>query len=157
LLVQSGFGYQEKNGGFNEGGINGLNWLSLPASPGTNFEFSFSRSATYALDSTPIFTTNQLSFLFQGMTPGFAVVNSAPSDGSIITYTNIVPLQVGSLPLGQIGIGSVPGGKVALTWDAQATLQVTSLATGPWTNLPTAASPYVIPTAAAHQYFRLMK
>ncbi|PYI84218.1 MAG: hypothetical protein DME26_13630, partial [Verrucomicrobia bacterium] len=51
LLTESGFGYQEKNGGFNEGGINGLNWECLPSAPGTNFEFSFSRAATFASDS----------------------------------------------------------------------------------------------------------
>src|SRR6266481_6025764 len=37
MLIQSGSGYQEKNGGFNEGGINGLEWASGPAAPGTDF------------------------------------------------------------------------------------------------------------------------
>jgi len=113
LLIQSGFGYQEKNGGFNEGGINGLNWSSLPSAPGTNFEFSFSRAATFASDGTPVFTTNVLSFLFQGMTPAFAVLNSAPFSGGVITYNDIAPVTVPALPLGGMGIASVPGGNVA--------------------------------------------
>src|ERR1051325_2235373 len=31
LLIQSGVGYQEKNGGFNEGNVNGLDWAAAPA------------------------------------------------------------------------------------------------------------------------------
>ena len=56
MLIQSGAGYQQKNGGFNEGAINGLDWAGLPAGPGTNFEFRVSRNATYASDSMPVFT-----------------------------------------------------------------------------------------------------
>src|SRR5438309_766092 len=38
MLIQGGAGYQEKNGGFNEGGINALGWLAAPAAPATEFE-----------------------------------------------------------------------------------------------------------------------
>ncbi len=156
LLIQSGFGYQEKNGGFNEGSINGLNWVSQPAAPGTNFEFSFSRAATFVSDGTPVFPTNVLSFLFQGMTPAFAVLNSAPSDGGVITYTDVAPVTVPALPPGGIGIASVPGGNVALTWDTVATLQSNgSLAGGSWTNVPSAASPYIVPISGGQRFFRL--
>jgi hypothetical protein len=87
LLIQSGFSYEEKNGGFAEGPINGLNWTSLPASPGTNFEFSFSKAATFGSDGTSVFSTNVLTFFFEGMTPGFIALNTAAADGSLITYT----------------------------------------------------------------------
>lgn len=39
MLIQSGAGYQEKNGGFNEGGINGLDWAAAPAGPKLNLRF----------------------------------------------------------------------------------------------------------------------
>ena len=78
LLTESGAGYQEKNGGFNEGGINGLGWSCLPATPNLDFEFSISRAATYASDNLPVFTTNVLNVHFQGQTTGWAAVNEVP-------------------------------------------------------------------------------
>jgi Ig-like domain-containing protein/Big-like domain-containing protein len=158
LLIQSGFSYQEKNGGFNEGAINGLNWLSLPSAPGTNFEFRFSRAATYASDGTAVFPTNVLTFLFQGMTPGFAPVNTAASDGSTLSYTNTAPLTVASLPLGRLAIAPVPGNNAAVVWDSPGILQFTSSLEGnSWTNVPSATSPYVVPPAGGKQFFRLKK
>jgi hypothetical protein len=158
LLIQSGFSYQEKNGGFNEGAINGLNWLSLPATPGTNFEFKFSRTATFASDNTPVFPTNVLTFLFQGMNPSFVPLNTAASDGSTISFTNNVSAVVPALPLGQLAISPVPGRQVAVTWDAGGTLQYSgALLNNSWTNLPAATSPYVIPASVGQQFFRLAK
>jgi Bacterial Ig-like domain/Immunoglobulin I-set domain len=157
LLIQSGFAYQEKNGGFNEGSINGLNWMSSPAAPGSDFEFSFSRSATFASDSTPVFTTNVITFLFQGMTPSFAVLNQAPYDGSVLSYTNMASATVPSLPLGRIGVNKLSGGNVALVWDPPGTLQYRdSLAGSTWTNMPAATSPYVIPSSGGQRFFRLV-
>ena len=156
LLIQSGFGYQQKNGGFNEGSINGLNWVSLPAAPGSDFEFSFSRGATFASDGTPVFPTNVLSFLFQGQTPAFAALNLAPSDGGVLTYTNIPSLNLPGLPLGALQIAKLPNGSAALVWDSPGTLQFsTALAGNSWTNLPSATSPYSIPAIQGQQFFRL--
>src|SRR6185503_20853159 len=45
MLIQSGTAYQEKNGGFNEGAINGLGWAASPSGSGTDFEFRMSRQA----------------------------------------------------------------------------------------------------------------
>jgi hypothetical protein len=155
MLIQSGYSYQEKNGGFNEGGINGLNWTSLPASPGTNFEFSFSRSATFASDNTPVFTTNLLSFLFQGMTPGFVPLNQAPASG-LISYTNVSTTST-SLQLGKLGIAGLSGGKSAVIWNSPGALQARgSLSTGSWTNVPSATSPYVVPASSRQLFFRLI-
>lgn len=82
LLTQSGGGYQEKNGGFNEGGINNLDWFCLPSAPGTNFEFRISQAARYANDNGFVFTTNTLNFHFAGQTDGWAEVNHAPPQRS---------------------------------------------------------------------------
>lgn len=155
MLIQSGFSYQEKNGGFNEGSIDNLNWTCLPSVPGTNFEFSISRSATFTSDSTPVFPTNVLNFVFQGQTPAFVPLNLAPASG-VISFTNTTEVNVPSLPLGKIGVQSAPGGKVALAWDAPGSLQARgALSSGTWTNVPAATSPYVIPTAGTQLFFRL--
>ena len=44
MLVQYGDGYQEKNGAFNEGAINGLDWVCVPTASATDFEFRVSRA-----------------------------------------------------------------------------------------------------------------
>jgi hypothetical protein len=159
MLIQSGFSYQEKNGNFNDGvgSINGLNWLCLPQSPGTNFEFQISMAATFPDNGQPVFTTNQVNFLFQGMTPNFVVENQAPPSGAI-SYVNITPPTIGSLPLGKLGIFALPAGRAAVLWNLPGQLQVSSSITGgSWTNLPAATSPYVIPVASGEQYFRLTR
>jgi hypothetical protein len=154
LLLESGAGYQEKNGGFNEGGINGLNWACLPASPGTNFEFSFSRSATYANDGTPVFVTNVLNFHFEGQTDSWAAETEVPA-GGVLSYT-AVSTTVPNLALGRLAVDSLPGSRVAVLWNSPGTLQIrNSLTSGAWTNVPSASSPYVIPNSTGQYYFRL--
>src|SRR5208337_4204150 len=155
MLVQSGYSYQEKDGTFNDGyGINGLNWLALPVAPGTNFEFHMSMAATFGEDGTAVFSTNIVNFAFQGMTPGFVVENQAPLSGAI-SYTNVTPPSVASLPLGKLAIFDLPGGQGAVVWDPPGLLQQSSSPGGSWTNLPAATSPYVISTSGRKQFFRL--
>ncbi|HEY4417461.1 MAG TPA: immunoglobulin domain-containing protein [Verrucomicrobiae bacterium] len=155
ILIQSGYGYQEKNGGFNEGGINGLNFFCLPAAPGSDFEFSISKAATFASDNTPVFTTNLVNFIFQGMNTSFTVINQIPV-GSVATYNDASTVSVAPLPLGKLAITALPAGQSAIIWDLPGTLQVSSSLTGAvWTNLPAAVSPYVIPSTAVNQFFRL--
>jgi hypothetical protein len=155
LLIQSGFSYQEKNGGFNEGPISGLNWICLPNAPSTDYEFSFSRAATFVSDGTPVFPTNVLSFLFQGMTPSFVPVNQAPSSGGVLSYTNVIASSQ-SLPLGRLAINNLTAGKIAVVWDPPGTLQASgSLLGNSWTNVPAATSPYVVPASGGTQFFRL--
>src|SRR5439155_13237429 len=74
MLIQGGAGYQEKNGGFNEGGINALGWLAAPAAPATEFELRIARNATYASDATPVFTGDTIGFVLESET------NFIPSD-----------------------------------------------------------------------------
>jgi hypothetical protein len=156
MLVQSGYSYQEKDGGFNDGyGINGLNWLCLPAAPGTNFEFRLSKSATFGQDGTPVFSTNLINFIFQGATPSFTVENTAPLSG-VLSYTNSGAASPAALPLGVLAISALAGGQAAVVWDPPGTLQASSsLAPASWTNLTSAASPYVIPVLGTNQFFRL--
>jgi hypothetical protein len=155
MLVQSGYSYQEKDGSFNDGfGINGLDWLCLPAAPGTNFEFEMSRSATFGEDDSIVFSTNSINFLFEGMTPGFVVENIVPASG-VLSYTNMSSVVVPPLPLGKLAISAIPGGQAAIQWDLPGVLQESGSLSGPWTNLSAAASPYIIPASGPSHYFRL--
>ncbi len=47
LLIESGAGYDERNGSFNAGTVSGLDWALSPAGSGTNFEVRISRQAQY--------------------------------------------------------------------------------------------------------------
>ena len=159
MLVQSGTGYQEKDGTFNDGfGINGVNWLCLPAAPGTNFEFQMSRSAAFGEDGTPVFSTNVINFIFLGQNPSWAAVNWAPPSGSgVISYTNANAISAPSLPLGKLAIKPLSGGQAAMVWSAPGTLQYSTNLHAAWISLPAATSPYVIPSAGVAEFFRLSR
>jgi len=158
MLVQSGFSYQEKDGTFNDGfGINNLNWLSLPASPGTNFEYQMSKAATFGEDGSKVFSANAINFFIQSATSTFAAGNQVPADGGVVSYSNVTPVTVAPLPLGKLAIAPVTGAQAAVYWVSSATLQVSTSVTGPWTNLPAASNPYVIPASGAKQFFRLQQ
>ncbi len=85
LLVQGGVGYQEKNGGFNEGDVNGLDWQAAPAAPATDFEVRLSRHATYASDGTAVFTSDAIAFVLEAEI-NWVSVEWAPSSGGL-SYT----------------------------------------------------------------------
>jgi len=151
MLIQGGAGYQEKNGGFNEGGINGVDWLCAPADTGTNFEFRISRAATYANDNLPVFTTNVINFAFDAENTSYQSVNRAPATGSL-SYTLVEPPP---LPPGPLTIG-FSGGQVHVIWTGPGTLQSCgSLVNSLWTNVPASNGQYVVPAVAPQQYFRL--
>lgn len=90
MLIQWGGGYQEKNGGFNEGGINGLGWNLAGSPDSTGFELSISLGATYASDGTPVFTTNTIALLLEGDNTSYASTEFAPPSGGLI-YTFATP------------------------------------------------------------------
>ncbi|MCX6923264.1 MAG: Ig-like domain-containing protein [Verrucomicrobia bacterium] len=112
LLIQGGVGYQEKNGGFNEGLINGLDFISAN-SGNTNYEFRISRAATYVSDGLPLFTTNAINFAFDGEVNWAPVNRMPPTYGSTIPYTLLPgPLAV-----------TLSRGQVTLSWPGTSTLQ----------------------------------
>lgn len=157
MLVQSGVGYQEKDGTLNDGyGINGLNWLCLPAAPGTNFEFQMSRSTTFGEDGTPVFSTNVINFIFLGQNPSWIALNWAPPSGSgVISYTNANAISAPSLPLGKLAIKPLSGGQAAIVWSPPGTLQYSTNLHAAWISLPASTSPYVITSAGVAEFFRL--
>lgn len=85
MLIQGGAGYQEKNGGFNEGGINGLDWQAAPAGAGTQFEVRISRRAVYASDGEPVFVGGAVALVLEAEDANFARQETAP-DGEGLYY-----------------------------------------------------------------------
>lgn len=83
LLIESGAGYDERNGAFNAGGVNALGWLLSPPGAGTNFELRISRQAQYP-GGALVFTNASLRFLLQDNRGSALVVGGVP-------YTFAVP------------------------------------------------------------------
>ena len=150
LLVEGGIGYQEKNGGFNEGLINGLGFLSAN-SGSTNYEFRISRAATYASDGLPVFRANVVNFAFDGETNWVTANRMPPTTGATIPFALVeVPLPVGPLTI------TLSGGQVTLTWPGPGTLQACgSLTSGGWTNVVDAYNGYTVPASETRLFFRL--
>ncbi|MDR3459642.1 MAG: hypothetical protein P4N60_19610 [Verrucomicrobiae bacterium] len=64
FMVESGTGYDERNGTFANGSVTGLDWQLSPAGNGTNFEVRLSRLARYA-DNSLVFTNATVRIVFQ--------------------------------------------------------------------------------------------
>jgi len=151
MLIQSGAGYQEKNGAFNEGFINGLDYAIAPTGNATDFEFRFSRNATYAEDGLPVFTTNSITFALEAESSGFATKDIAPDTGGFL-YTFASPINLGPLTIirGQ--------GQVTISWPGPGRLQSRlSLTSGTWQDVPNAASSYTVQTTNSQSFFRLIQ
>ena len=151
MLIQSGVGYQEKNGGFNEGDINGLDYAIAPTGNATDFEFRFSRNATYATGGLAVFTTNSLTIALEAESSGFATKDIAPDSGGFV-YTIAAGTQLG--PLGISG----GQGQATISWSGPGKLQSRlSLTSGTWQDVPNAISPYIVQTTNTQSFFRLMQ
>jgi len=164
FLQQSSSFYQEKGGTFNEGQVlvgMAAGYLirpnTRPASYPADFEWRYPRTATFSVASGGglIFSTNFISFLWQGNNTAFVTQNTAPSGGGVITYTNAIPAIVPRLPLGQLAVDKLSGGNIAIVWDPPGTLQFSTALGNTWTNLPAATSPYVAPSSSGQRFFRL--
>src|SRR5262249_40575868 len=133
--------------------VNGVDWLCLPADPGTNFEFRVSRSATYDSDHTLVFTTNVINFTFDGENSSYVSINRAPASG-VITYNLI---ESAATAPGPLAIGFA-GGKVIVPWPGTATLQSRdNISGGSWTIVPGATSPYSATPEGKERYYRLTR
>jgi hypothetical protein len=91
IVIQGGDGFQEKNGGFNEGGINGLDWAAAPTEPGSEFEIRISRNATYASDTSPVFANNSIALVLESEDSGFNSIEWFPPVAGGLTYAFASP------------------------------------------------------------------
>jgi hypothetical protein len=153
MLIQGGGGYQEKNGGFNEGGINGLDWAISPEGVGTDFEFRFSRHATYESDGKRVFTNDTIAVVFDAENTSFQTVDTAPDSGGL-TYVLSQPPTV----LGPLSISRDAFGDIIINWPGSATLQTrSSLTSGTWQTLWDGLGPYHAGTPSSQGFYRLLR
>jgi hypothetical protein len=151
MLVQWGSGYQEKNGGFNEGGINKLGWAIAGSAESKDFELSISHGVTYASNNSLVFTNNTIAILLEGDDSSFNSVEFAPLSGGLVySFATAAP--------GPLSISS-SGGNVIISWPGSGTLQSCGSLTNDitWSNVTAASSPYGITPANTQQFFRLMQ
>jgi hypothetical protein len=149
MLVQSGGGYQEKNGGFNEGDIDGLDWAMAPTGVGDNFEFRISRHAAYASDGLAVFATNVVGIVLESENTGFQTRDTAPDAGGF-GYT-----FAGSSQLAPLDISFSQTGPT-ISWAGPGKLQMRqSLITGSWQDVENPTNPYPLQTTNSESYYRL--
>lgn len=152
LLIQQGAGYQQKNGGFNEGGIEGLDFAMAPTGTGTDFELRISRSARYASDQLPVFVADTIRFFLETENTSFVTTDTAPDVGGLeYTFVPVSPTEPGPLAI------TLSGSEIILTWPGQSTLQVRdSLTTGSWEDVPEAVSGVTLPIDAEARFYQLV-
>ncbi|HAB17811.1 MAG TPA: hypothetical protein DCE44_15325, partial [Verrucomicrobiales bacterium] len=96
LLIQQGAGYQQKNGQFNEGGVEGLDFTSAPTGVGTEFELRISRSVRYESDQLPVFVGETVRFFLETENSSFVTTDTAPDSGGLeYTFVTVPPSEVG--------------------------------------------------------------
>ena len=81
----------------------------------------------------------------------FVLVNDTANGGPAAFQLGTAP----SAPHPTLTIARAPGGQVTLTWGNTGTLQVASQASGPYTSLLGAVSPYTT-TASGAAYYRVI-
>ena len=153
MLIQGGSGYQERNGGFNEGGINGLDWAISPVGVGTDFEFRFSRRAVYASDGLRVFTNSTIALVFDAENTSFQTVDTAPDSGGLIYALFEPPAAVP----GPLRIVRDSADRIIVSWPGAGTLQFReSLTSGTWQTVWEGPSPYDADRPVGQGFYRLL-
>ena len=151
VMIENGAGYQQKNGGFNEGGVDGLDLQLAPESQATEFECRISRQAVYAADGQPVFAAETIALAMELISSSWSLIDAAPTDGSLIYMLHSVPpVQPGPLEVRRVNQ------TVEISWPGAGFLESrTSLGGGSWSTIPNAVSPYVVSPDGAARYYRL--
>lgn len=103
MMVEGATGYDQRNGGFNEGTVSALGWSIAPVISGKEFELRFSLAAAYA-GGIPLLSSNTFRLMLQdnrgsemAIATGFPyILATAPAstynhvsvDGSFAEWTN---------------------------------------------------------------------
>jgi len=142
MMIESGLGYDQRNGSFNNGSVVNLGWAIAPSANTNEFEFKVSLAALYP-DSTRVFGTNTIRLLLQD--------DRGPEIAGATGIDYVVsPPQLGPLLINQ------SNGVASISWTSPGTLQyTTSLPAQTWTKLTSATSPYVFQPGNGQQFFRL--
>jgi hypothetical protein len=142
MMIESGFGYDQRNGSFDAGSISDLGWAIAPTGSATEFEFRVSLGSLYPR-GTKVFGTNAMGLLMQDdRGPEIAIETGIPY---ILAAPQIGPLLITSI-----------GNQATISWSGPSFLQASStLAPGSWTNVAGASSPFVIQPGLSQQFYRL--
>ena len=148
LLMQSGGGYEEQPGAFNNGTASALDWLMMPGGASTNVEFRLSRHAIYDNTGLPVFTTNRIAIVLEAENTGFATRETAPDSGGYV-YTFVAPSQLTiSFNQGQVTISRSGPGRLQSR---------SSLTTGSWQDVQNAPNPYLVQPIGQESYYRVIQ
>ena len=82
LMIEDGSGYQQKNGGFNEGGASDLDWAAAPTGELTEFEARISRNLKDA-EGQLVFTQDGILLAFEAQDTNWASIEVAPDSGGV--------------------------------------------------------------------------
>lgn len=142
MMIESGDGYDERNGSFNAGNVSNLGWAIAPSGVGTEFEFRVSLAALYP-GGAKVFGTNAMRLLLQDdRGPELAVATGIPY---VLAAAKLAPLFI-----------SQSGGQITISWTGPGALQSsTTMAPGSWTNVLNATNPCTIQPGVNKQFFRL--
>jgi hypothetical protein len=142
MMIESGSGYDQRNGSFNAGPVSNLGWASAPAGKATEFEFQISLAAQYP-DGTAILRSNTFRLLLQD--------NRGP-ETAIETG---VPYSLAAPPIGPLSIVQ-SGNLITISWTGPGSLEFSdSLTTSSWTKLTNVFSPYIFQLGPGARFFRL--
>ena len=142
MMIETGYGYDQRNGNFNAGAISNLGWAFAPAGSALEFEFQVSLDAQYP-GGAKVFGTNACRLLLQdNRGPETAVETGIP-------YILARP-QLGPLLIAQ------SGGLITISWTGPGTLQFSdALPAGSWTSLTNVNYSYTFQAGGSRQFFRL--
>jgi len=152
MMVENGGGYQQKNGAFNEGVVNGANLALAPAQAGTDFEWRISRKAVFDSDASPVYPGTTVGFRFELISGQWALLDSVPQGGGGVTLTlaELPPMPPGNL------VARLANGWVEISWLGGGVLESRdALGAGTWTTVPNATSPYVPGSSGPARFFRV--
>ncbi|HEY4415153.1 MAG TPA: hypothetical protein VGO57_05625, partial [Verrucomicrobiae bacterium] len=142
MMIETGFGYDQRSGSFNAGAVSNLGWAVAPTVSANEFEFRVALSALYP-GSSKVFGSGPLRILLQDNRGPETAVETG------IEY-QIAPPQLGPLFINQ------SAGNISITWTGPGTLQATaSLAPAAWANVSGATNPYSFSAGSGQLFFRL--
>lgn len=101
VMIEGSTAYDQRGGGFNEGGVNGIAWSLAPAGPGTVFELRLSRHATFINGGSPVFSGNTIRLALQdnlGDTSTGILLDFAPSPPAPPPTSHYAPISVDGNP-----------------------------------------------------------
>jgi hypothetical protein len=153
MMIENGGGYQQKNGGFNEGVVNELGFELAPEASASEFECRISRKAVYDTDGLAVYSGPAIALAFQLINTSWAAVDTVPQ-GSTLTYTfvDLPPIDVEPPALTINRVGS----DLEITWPNGGVLETRStLSAGTWNEVPQAASGIRITPSEPSAYYRL--